>query len=282
MLGTLDSIPAQPTNESETVPDVNLKSSKRSKRRSSQRHIVEGYGQDDTPKAFQRLLQFKKSGHHRPGLDDGVKRGVKKQKIDHHNASKVVVPELMPGEKFSDFAIRVNQAMPISGLNQKGVKVEGVKERQTKLEKKIQKKQSVWRREDAARQEKERAERDLIEEQEAEKWTSGTGPMDYEDGSDTQEKKRRRRKANLSDDDDPWSVLKARREAPRGINDVAQEPPHLKKQKPIFKIKSGAKVDVADVPTTAGSLRKREELGNARRDIIERYRQLMHDKRSEA
>jgi hypothetical protein len=39
-----------------------------------------------------------------------------------------------------------------------------------------------------------------------------------------------------------------------------------------FKVKNGARADVADVPNAAGSLARREELGAERKNIIEAYR----------
>lgn len=77
------------------------------------------------------------------------------------------------------------------------------------------------------------------------------------------------------DDDDPWAELKAKREAPKGLHDVAQAPPSLKKVRQKFKVKDGAKVQVVDVPNAAGSLKRREELSDARKEVIERYRAMM-------
>jgi len=78
-------------------------------------------------------------------------------------------------------------------------------------------------------------------------------------------------------DDDPWEALKTTREKPRGLHDVAQAPPEFKiLPKEKFKVRNGAVAQVADVPNKAGSLKRREELGEARRSIIERYRQMMN------
>jgi hypothetical protein len=62
---------------------------------------------------------------------------------------------------------------------------------------------------------------------------------------------------------------------------VAQAPPELVKPKEKFKPIRGAKVDVANVPNKSGSLMKREELGDARREVIERYRAMMKGQRGE-
>jgi len=78
------------------------------------------------------------------------------------------------------------------------------------------------------------------------------------------------------DDDDPWAaVKKARNEAPSRLNDVVQAPPvFTKAPREKFKVR-GAGVDVGDVPKAAGSLRRREELGEVRRSVVEGYRKMM-------
>lgn len=82
------------------------------------------------------------------------------------------------------------------------------------------------------------------------------------------------------DDEDPWKVLEAKREKPKGLHDVVQAPPELKPVREKFKTKkmNGAKVDVDNVPGKSGSLARREELGQARKDVIERYRAMMKGK----
>jgi hypothetical protein len=61
--------------------------------------------------------------------------------------------------------------------------------------------------------------------------------------------------------------------------ETAPAPPSLVKPREIFKVRGGAKVDVANVPTAVGSLRRREELAGERRNIVEEYRRLMAEKR---
>ena len=70
-------------------------------------------------------------------------------------------------------------------------------------------------------------------------------------------------------------MLKQRREAPKGLHDVVQAPPKFGRlPKVLFK---GAKV--GDVPKAAGSLRRREELGETRAEIIKSYRSMMAQNR---
>lgn len=59
----------------------------------------------------------------------------------------------------------------------------------------------------------------------------------------------------------------------QGVHDVVLAPPTLKEK---FKVsRNGAGMDVANTPTKAGSLSRREELSNARRAVIEQYRAMM-------
>ena len=81
-------------------------------------------------------------------------------------------------------------------------------------------------------------------------------------------------------DDDPWAELHAKRDKPKGLHDVAEAPPSFKSlPREKFKIRNGAKADVVDVPNAAGSLKRREELSETRRDVIARYREMMGAKR---
>lgn len=271
--------------ESGTLSDNFASKTKQRKDKKKTKRIA-GYGADDTPKAFARLMQFSQTGKGFKGLDNGEPRG-KKRKVNT-DEKKVAqtqepskpaqkVPKILPGERMSDFAARVDQALPVSGLARKGKNIEGFKERQTKTEKRIQKMISQWRDEEEKIKEREQEERDLaeIEEDEQEAMREDkTAPIPTQGGG----KKKGKRKGNV--EDDPWAVLKAKREEPKGLNDVAQAPPTFKAvPKEKFKVKNGAKVQVADIPNAAGSLRRREELGEARKSIIENYRAMMAAKK---
>ena len=59
------------------------------------------------------------------------------------------MPKIQPGERMSDYNARVDQAIKISGLIQKGKAVEGIKERRTKKEKQMHKLYATWREEEA-------------------------------------------------------------------------------------------------------------------------------------
>ncbi|TKA57312.1 hypothetical protein B0A55_12840 [Friedmanniomyces simplex] len=261
------------------------------------------YKEDDTPRAFARLMQFQTLGKRPSGLDDdrADRKAAKKRKTADKAPStaqkpepaptpkpaqpvtdSMSVPKILPGERLADYSARVDQALPVSGLARKGkaARVEGVKERVTKTEKRLKKMYASWREEDARR--KEKVEEAEEEEEEAEeerraKWGEG-----YRASLSTGTKKGKRPRAigeaadSEDDDADPWAVLNDRRDKPRGLHDVVLAPPTLKVvPKEKFKVREGARVQVADVPAAAGSLKRREELGEARRGVIERYREMM-------
>lgn len=232
--------------------------------------------QDDTPKEFKRLLARQSGDKLKSGLDEGTRPPTKKEKPSADSkTSKSPATEvkealkIMPGEKFSDFAARVDHSLPIAGLRRRTVKVQGIKERQTKAEKKMHRIQKEWRDEEAKRKEKEEEARDLADEEDAEDWNA----------SAAQPESKRGKKGKKAMDEDLWADLKLSRTKP-GLNDVAQEPPTFKRvPREVFKVKHGAKIDVANVPTASGSLRRREELGEARKNIIEQYRKMMAGKK---
>jgi hypothetical protein len=223
----------------------------------------------------------------RSGLDDGASRKSKKQKLAQEAQpppgmpSKTITSDptlkIQPGERLADFAARVDQALPMGGLTRKGnTKIDGIKERQTKTEKRLKKMYAEWREEDVRRkdaiEEFQEKQEELAEEKETE---LGGQSLAFPEGK-RKKRKRMLGETAVDDDEDPWAVLKERREKPKGLHDVVQAPPTLKViPKEKFKVRNGAKVNVANVPANAGSLKRREELGDARREVIERYRSMM-------
>lgn len=252
-----------------------------------------GYKHDDTPRAFARLMQFQTGQKRsRSGLDDGQdRRNPKKQKKGANGTPTAAVkeppaaeparaemPKIQPGERLGDFAARVDHALPVGGLARKGkVKVEGLKERQTKTEKRLQKMYASWREEEARRKEREEERIEQEEEAEEEKEAElGGQSVRLPASSKAGKRKKVIGEAAGSDDDDPWAQLKLKRDQPKGLHDVVQAPPNFKAvPKEKFKVRNGAKADVVNVPTAAGSLKRREELSAARREVIDRYRHMM-------
>ncbi|KAK7541598.1 hypothetical protein IWX49DRAFT_178057 [Phyllosticta citricarpa] len=276
--------------ESNTLSDnFASKTKKRNDKKRSKR--VQGYGTDDTPKAFARLMKLSQTGKGFKGLDNGDAPRGKKRKLNSSQPAaeqseppaknSEEVPKIMPGEKMSDFVARVDRELPVAGLARKGKSIEGYKGAQTRLEKKIQKKIIKWREEEEQLREAEEERRELAEEEDDElnaMFDDKTDPLAAQGVG--KKSKRKRRLGEVGDEDDPWAVLKSKREAPKGLNDVAQAPPTftaIPKEK--FKVKNGAKVQVENIPNAAGSLRRREELGETRKSIIENYRAMMDAKR---
>lgn len=268
---------------------------------------------DDTPKAFLRLMAMSQGKKLPNALDDGI-RPTKKQKKAKNAAEKdggkevmevveqkAEIPTIRPGEKMSEFSARVDAALPISGLLNKtgrgGKDPLGLKQYRTKKEKKMHKMYDEWREQDAKIKEKRQEALELAEEEMDSdneegpaKWRK-VAPEDNPDllpATNGKKKKAKKGKKRLvgeikeKDDDDPWAIIKKNRnEAPIGLNDVALAPPQLKTIKPKFKVRAGAMVEIGDVPKASGSLRKREELGEERLNIIENYRKLMKQQREE-
>jgi hypothetical protein len=266
--------------------------------------------EDDTPKAFQRLMQYRTTGKRAPsGLETGEKKQNRKRKRDGEDKGtpqkkqtpaqeptkevKQAVPKILPGERLSEFAARVDRELPLSAMTkntQGAVKVRDHK--MTKHEKHLRRLQAGWREEEARIKEREQAEReeraaemedhlDILKEWELEARDGkakkkGTVPKKKKKSSQGEDGA-----ADSGDDDpDPWAKLK-KRDKERQANpfETAQAPPELIKPREIFKIRGGAKVDVANVPNAVGSLRRREELAGERRNIVEEYRRLMAERR---
>ena len=185
----------------------------------------------------------------------------------------------------SDFSARVDAALPVSGLIGKGRKVEGIKERKTKMEKRMHRMQAEWREMEARRKEREEELRDedLVEESDGGDKTAGGAPGK---GKASKKKGKRREAGDDESDDDPWAAIAAKKnddvvgKGLVGLHDVVQAPPQFSKMpREKFKVRDGAGVRVGDVPGKAGSLRRREELGEARRRVVEGYRRLMGERR---
>ncbi|KAJ4356674.1 uncharacterized protein N0V89_004710 [Didymosphaeria variabile] len=271
---------------------------------------IQGYGTDDTPKAFARLMAFQQNPKRRSGLDDGAKpkKAPKQttQKPSQHSAATeteqaslpnseaqaLPKPELkiMPGESLSEFRQRVNQALPLSGISKTGKKTPGLGDhRVTKHERHLKRLQEGWRKEEARIRDKEQEAAELAEEERDEldaMWEDKTAELPSAAGGKKKKAKKGKKKLVVGEVDDKgedeWEALRRKREERKGLHDVVLEPPSFKKvPREIFKVKGGAKVNVGNVPNAAGSLRKREELGEERQGIIETYRKIMAEKRGE-
>lgn len=253
-------------------------------------------------------MALKSSGKQRSGLDDGMRkktpkptrRTLEQQKAATEAAAaknattnsedQPVKEELkiQPGESLSAFRQRVAQALPLTGIAKSTKKIAGMSDhRVTKHERKLKRLQKGWREEEARIRDKEAEERELAEEDEDEDmamWEDKTADLP-EPGTANGKKKGKKGKKRMvagevDDGGDEWEMLRLKRTERKGLHDVVQEPPTFNKiPREIFKVKNGAKVNVGNVPSAVGSLRKREELGAERMGIIESYRKLVASRR---
>lgn len=264
--------PTKATKGSPTTTNVKA-SSKPSKRK----RLV----QDDTPRAFTRLL----TGYRPPrsGLDDGT-RPSKKRKASKSTTDDVLVPPsialpaptIQPHEPLSSFSARVDAALPFSGLTKKGGGKEG-RERQTKMEKKMQRMYKEWREEDKRLKQKREEEADEkigeegMEEKLAKKKGKRKSSKRRSGGGD-------KREDVDENDEDPWAHIKAKRiedigtGALVGLHDVVLAPPTFSK---VPKGKENFNIGKRE-----GGLKRQVELTEARRSVVEGYRQMMSEKRS--
>lgn len=273
---------------------------------------------DDTPRAFARLMAFREGKKLPKGLDDGVRLSKKSKKakgsatesstpgpLGIELASKdseqpaFETPTIRPGERLAEFSARVDAALPVSGLINKttrgGKDPLGIKVGRTKTEKRMHRMYDEWRQQEQKIQEQREEARELAEEADDSDDVNGGVKwkidQQYEDTTSAKKKKKKKGKkrrviGEVDDgkgDEDPWvAIARARNEGPRRLNDVAQAPPTLTKvPKEKFKVR-GARVEVEDVPKAAGSLRRREELGEVRKSVVESYRAMMKENKEKA
>ncbi|ROT40883.1 hypothetical protein SODALDRAFT_330608 [Sodiomyces alkalinus F11] len=283
-----------PVNRSRKHEDASAKTSSATgpKKRKARRDP------DDAPRAFKRLMSFAQGKKPRSGLDDGSTPSKKRAKATPSTAGPTgstnpQMPTIRPGEKLSDFAARVDAALPLSGLVTKTVKDGkdplGLKVRRTKKERKMHKLYEQWREEDKRIKEKrEEALEEEAERQLDQDLANGTltteWPTHYDDATEEggkKKKKKKKGKANAPDEEDLWEQLQRKaKEAKPSLHDVAKAPPTLPKNiRAVFKVR-GAAVDVENVPKASGSLRRREELQTIRTEVVESYRKARDEKRA--
>ena len=252
-------------------------------------------------------MAFSKGGpKKRSGLDDGAvktKKQKKKQeaaenleKDDSNNKSEgqtqsKAVLKIQPGESMTEFRARVDQALPLTGIAKSGRKVEGVSDhRVTKHERRLKRLQKGWREEEARIREKEMEKKELAEEEQDEldaMWEDKSSdlPTTRTVNGKTKKAKKNKRKLLVGEVDngseDEWEVLKKKRGERKGLHDVVSAPPTFDKvPREIFKVRNGAGAKVGNVPNSAGSLSKREQLGEERQKMINAYRDMMAAKRA--
>ncbi|PKS05232.1 hypothetical protein jhhlp_008603 [Lomentospora prolificans] len=211
-----------------------------------------GAGNDDIPRAFKRMMAFASGKKIPSGLDDnatakGKKSRASTKKCDDIGEQKgaeepAAVPSIRPGESLSDFAARVDAAIPVSGLITKTAKGGkdplGLKVHRTLKEKKMHKLYDQWRAEERKIQERREEELELAAEREMENGSlfmnsaldlGGSWDVDPQ-GSKKKKKKRKRGNKSQKAEEDPWEELRRKRgESKPRLRDVAQAPPILTK-----------------------------------------------------
>ncbi|KAI1376446.1 hypothetical protein F4677DRAFT_418571 [Hypoxylon crocopeplum] len=248
---------------------------------------------DDAPRAFKRLMAFAGGKKPRSGLDNGDEPAGKKKKKKAAAASNPApetkddsqLPKIRPGERMSEFAARVDAALPVGGLINKSVRNGkdplGLKTWQTMKEKKMQKLYDEWREEDRKLKEKKEEELELQAEKELEEAEQGvTWKLDAQGGGKKKGKRAKYLGEAADGDEDPWEALKKKRGETRpGLHDVVQAPPEFSVKPQRRVTVRGAAVEIDGIPKAAGSLRRREELQTVRDDIVASYRKMMNKKR---
>lgn len=279
-LTRLPSYELPPTQRARPLPVGNSKQSstiftdESKKKRGKKNKKVE----NDTPRAFRRIMAAAQGKKTRSGLDDGVPEPKPKSDRDHPDPDL----KIRPGEKMRDFAARVDAALPVSGLTRKTVAKDGKDEQgfkvwRTTKERKMHKLYAEWHEEERKIQERKEEEMEEAAERELENDAAGiTNPaflLGDESGSG---KKKKNKRGKQGKEEDPWAILRKKRaETKAGLHDVVQAPPELHKEKTRhLKVANAATVDVGSIPKAAGSLRRREELQAERQDVLEAYRKI--------
>lgn len=251
----------------------------------------------------------------RSGLDDGAVKTKKQKKQEQQQlkaasegdttteskdttktpTAKKDVPtpadtlRIQPGESLFAFRARVDAALPLSGITKSTKKIPGAPDhRVTKHERKLKRLQKGWREEEARILDKEAEARELAEEDADEDntlWEDRNAELSSVKARKSKGRKVKRKLVAGEVDnhsEDEFEALKKKREGGgrKGLHDVVSAPPVFTKvPREIFKVRDGAGARVGDVPKEAGSLRRREELGEERKAVVERYREVMAKRR---
>ncbi|PNS19319.1 Acyl-CoA dehydrogenase [Sphaceloma murrayae] len=262
---------------------------------------------DDTPREFKRLMQMQasllsKSQPSAPTTSIPKQEGRSNRRRKPEKGSKAPEPEHKrikteddESEDAPAAAKDVVQAKRPSGntdpsWNQRGPLEKDLpmlKEKSSRLQRKIEKKVSTWRSEDERLRKKREDDLARYREEEEERIAgllekSGVsaavmedpevmkqlGLGDEEEVVQVKEPTRGKKKRRGREEDD-WEILKGKREAPKGLHDVVKAPPELRKVKDRFKKQKDGAME------QDGGLKRKADLGEARLEVIRRYRELM-------
>ena len=175
--------------------------------------------------------------------------------------------------------------------------------RQTRLERKMQRMQQLWREEDTRLKEREREEKEGSYDEEEDDYEYGDG--DDSGGKGKKKKKggggKRRRKGGGGDGDgrgeqegDIWAEIKTKRALQVdekgsgslvgglvGLHDVVQAPPRLVKMKIDTNLGSSGNERYVGLSTGHGGLKRKGELLEARKKVVDGYREIMERKKGQ-
>ncbi|KIW21171.1 hypothetical protein PV08_01751 [Exophiala spinifera] len=249
---------------------------------------------DDTPKSFARLMAFHQHGQRLPsGLDDGttIKTGKKKTKKNGRDSSNTNVNDeeddddsnnnsntnvnateplqILPGERLSEFAARVDQSLPLTSVPRHQTRInkipglEKIKTPLTKHNKRLARLQSEWRNAEAKRRAaQEEEDEELADRREEDDllWLGAGVDKDRLRRSGLGgggKKKNKDKKKHDPDDVDPWKQLERKRREEgelrqKNLQDVVLAPPVLKSVKNIFKDKGERSVRAEKIGTVSG------------------------------
>ncbi|TFA99947.1 hypothetical protein CCMA1212_007979 [Trichoderma ghanense] len=185
---------------------------------------------NDTPRAFRRIMAVAGGKKLRSGLDDGQAEKPPAKRVD--NPSEDL--QIRPGENLGAFASRVDAALPVSGLARKtsitkdGKDAQGFKVYRTRKERKMHKLYDQWRAEELKIQERKEEELERIAERDLEDDAAGilTSAAFQDETSHTRKKKGHKRRKVA--EEDPWLELKRRRAEKRPkVYDTVLAPPEF-------------------------------------------------------
>lgn len=203
--------------------------------------------EDDTPKAFARMMKFQQERKNR-SLDAETsnskveKKTVKKVKNDKTSnaASNLKIEQ---GESLFDFNKRVNEALPL-------IKAKGGEIKRGQLKKMKAKEKAEKQRQEELQKRRDRGEF-----------------SDNDDDENDRDREARKSGKKRDVSPDPWAALEAKRTKPK-FGDVVDAPPDLRLPKKLLK----------NVPKSAGSMARRAMLEDERDRVINSYRRLKEEK----
>ncbi|KAI4156676.1 MAG: hypothetical protein LQ340_000076 [Diploschistes diacapsis] len=221
----------------------------------------------------------------RPGHDDCSVRPMKKQKPQSSETEMKPggtqktyanhTPDCGPSERMEKLSARVDISFPITGHTKtsRGAELVSTKASQTKTERKLQRMQEEWRALDARRKERVKEAREEVEAQyqHTEFWKAVAPKRKISKHS------RGTQSARMANGEhDPLMCTGAKQGRSGslvGLHDVVKEPPRMSCI-PTKKLQSrnGAAFDPFVIPEASGSIYKREQLSEVRREVIDGYR----------